>query len=504
MNLLETRRVFRHWPKPALLMVAALAPEMAMAQSADVAAQLNAQQQQIQALQQQLQALQAQIKAEQVQRAAAPPASAATADNAPKVVETATNRFSLSSADGLNTIALTGRLNLDAGDYVDVHPDSKATGPGDFSSGFNTRRARIGVTGQVAGDWGYSLVYDVGNSQDNTPHGIQMAQISYIGFKNTSIEFGYSDTFFSLDEATSSNDTMFMERASPSQIADNIAAGDFRSNIGVRHWDDRYWVGAYFTGPAQGQLHDLTAEQYGAFQRATYQVFQGPDYSVHLGAGVEELLKAPNTGVGTPNAITLSDAPELRIDDTALLNTGTIGTLTHPVTGAQVSNIETAAGFRSVFFQGEYYHYDIDRRGLTAANFDGGYGEASWTLTGESRKYNPAIGAYGGIIPDHPVSIADGGWGAWELAARVSSISLVDNFIAGKSIVSQPSAIDGGRQTNFTLGLNWYVNSNIRYMLNWVHGDFDKSNPTALPGAPLGSQIGTDFDAIAVRAQVAF
>ena len=90
-------------------------------------------------------------------------------------------------------------------------------------------------------------------------------------------DFGYQDVPFTLDESTSSNDIMFMERASPGAIATSLNAGDFRSNVGVRNWDDRYWVGAYFTGPSQGQAHNLTAEQYGAFQRATYQVLKGDD-----------------------------------------------------------------------------------------------------------------------------------------------------------------------------------------------------------------------------------
>jgi len=482
------------------------AGQASAAQSQDLTSLLAQQQQQIQQLQQQIQSLQDAVKTEQTQRVAAqaaPPAPAPAAD-APKVVETPNNRFFLSSADGQNTIGLTGRLHLDAGDYFNVHPDSKATGPGDLSSGFNARRARIGVTGKVDGDWGYTFIYDAGNSQDNTPKGIQTAQVAYNGFKNTALEFGYSDTFFTLDEATSSNDIMFLERASPGAIATGLNAGDFRSNVGVRTWDDRYWVGAYFTGPAQGQAHNLTAEQYGAFQRATYQVLKGDDYSVHLGVGVDELIKAPNTGIGTANGISLSDAPELRIDNTALLNTGTIGTLANPLEDAQVYNFEAAAAYRNLFFQGEFFHFDVDRRGLPGASFDGGYGEVSYVLTGEQHKYNPSAGAYGGIIPDHPVSLSSGGIGAWEVAARVSYISLIDDFISGESISKQPAAIDGGKQTNLTFGVNWYVNSNMRYMINYVHGTFDKSNPTAVAGAPLGSEIGTSFDAIAVRAQFAF
>jgi phosphate-selective porin OprO and OprP len=477
-------------------------------------AQIDQLQQQIQALQQQLQTLQNQFNASQkaqsaaaAQSAAPAPAAAAPAaapsrtaapTTSPRVTQSAENLFGIESADGQYSIALTGRLHLDAGDYIRVHPDSPATHPSNLSSGFNARRARIGVTGKALGDWGYTFIYDGGNSDDTTAKGIQSAQISYKGFKNTSLEFGYSDTFFTLEEATSTNDIMFMERATPQFIATSVNAGDFRSNAGARFFGPRYWLGAYFTGPAQGQNHALTAEQFGAFQRGTVQVLQDTDHSLHLGVGVSELLKAPNTGIGTANSITLSDAPELRVDPTPILTTGALGSIANPLTGGTVFNLETAAGYKNFFWEGEYFHYALDRRGLKQANFDGGYGEASWTLTGESRKYIPAAGAYSGITPDHPFSLAEGGWGAWELGGRVSYVNLNDNFTAGLPLAGQPSAVAGGSQTSYTLGLNWYLNSNIRFMLNYVHAEIDKTSLTA----PVGAAVGAKVDAIALRSQV--
>jgi phosphate-selective porin OprO/OprP len=482
-------------------------------------AQIDQLQQQIQALQQQLQTLQNQFNASQkAQSAAAAPAAApqsatppaaassnaappaATPPASPRATQSATNEFGIESADGKYSIALTGRIHLDAGDYIRVHPDSSATNPSNLSSGFNARRARIGVTGMAFGDWNYTFIYDGGNANDATPKGIQTAQISYKGFKGASLEFGYSDTFFTLEESTNSNDLMFMERATPQVIATSFNAGDFRANGGARFFGPRYWLGAYFTGPTQGQSHALTAEQFGAFQRGTVQVLQGTDHSLHLGVGVSELLKAPNTGIGTANSITLSDSPELRVDPTAILTTGALGSVANPVTGGTVFNLETAAGYKNLFWQGEYFHYALDRRGLQQANFDGGYGAASWTLTGESRKYIPATGAYSAIIPDHPFSLTEGGWGAWELGARVSYVNLNDNFTAGLPLAGQPSAVAGGSQTSYTLGLNWYVNSNIRFMLNYVHAEIDKNSLTA----PVGGAVGAKVDAIALRSQVAW
>ncbi|TAK99214.1 MAG: porin [Rhodospirillaceae bacterium] len=426
----------------------------------------------------------------------------------PKVVESATHRFSLSSADGQYTIGLTGRVHFDMGDYIHYSPKNPTLGGINFSTsrlsnGVNARRARIGVTGKAAGDWTYTFIYDAGNSTDanTSPGGIQQAQIGYTGIKNTILEAGYSDTFFTLDEATSSNDIMFMERASPSNVATGFNGGDFRSNIGGRTWGDNYWIGAYLTGPSttSADSHTLTGERFGAFERVTFQLVQEPLETIHIGAAVDELFKAPNTGPGTARTITLSDRPELRIDPTSFLSTGALGTVANPVTSGVVYNLETAASYEDFFYQGEYFHYTVNRLGKTAANFDGGYAEVSYTFGGH-RNYVANAGAYSGVNPITPFSIKDGGMGAIELAARVSYVDLVDQIPTYTVAAFGPNSVNGGRQTNYDFGVNWYLNSNMRMMFNYIHSTFAKKNPSAAGAINIGDSL----DAIAARLQFVF
>jgi phosphate-selective porin OprO/OprP len=61
---------------------------------------------------------------------------------------------------------------------------------------------------------------------------------------------------------------------------------------------------------------------------------------------------------------------------------------------------------------------------LPRLQFNGWYAQGSWTLTGESRPYNPAAGSYGTIMPVHPFSLANASWGAWEVAGRYSATDL--------------------------------------------------------------------------------
>src|SRR5262249_9041808 len=110
----------------------------------------------------------------------------------------------------------------------------------------------------------------------------------------------------------------------------------------------------------------------------------------------------------------------------------------------------------------------------------------------ETHKYNASAASYGGIAPDRPFSFEGGGWGAWEIAGRVSMMDLNDQL-------GTATGIAGGRQTVYTAGLNWYVNRNIRFMFNYLHGDIGRQVSAINP-----ADAGSKFDAFAMRTQVAF
>jgi phosphate-selective porin OprO/OprP len=428
------------------------------------------------------------------------------------------NRPTICTADDQNCVAITSRVHFDVGGY-DYHPNTTATVPQQLDNGENVRRARIGVVGKFLSDWNFALIYDFGGSSDGFggtapgslpgggTSGIENAYLSYTGLKpfggRLAIEGGITDLAWTLDESTSSNDILFMERATPGVIAANIAAGDFRSAFGSRWYNDVFWAGAYVTGPTTGQIHSAsstnpngTTEQYGVVARAAGQVISGPDYSLHLGGDAEWLIQPPHNLVTGSQTLTLSDRPELRIDPTTLISTGAIAN----ASGAQVYGVEAAATYGPLFFQGEYYWFNVDRNAVTglpplgapSARFQGGYAQASYVLTGETRTYNTANAAYNGIKPANPFSLQSGGWGAWEIAGRVSTMDLNDQLFTS-------SGIAGGRQTVYTAALNWYVNGNIRMMLNYLHGDISKqASPTSV------TDVGSKFNAVAMRTQFAF
>ena len=208
----------------------------------------------------------------------------------------------------------------------------------------------------------------------------------------------------------------------------------------------------------------------------------------------------PNSGPGTARSLTFSDRPELRIDPSNFINTGALGTVANPVTSTQIYSAEVAGTYRAWYFQGEYFRTVVARNGRPKLNFDSAYLQASYAWGG-TRKYTANCGCYGGINPIEPFSLSGGGPGAWEVAARISYANFTDLFNSSLSTAAQtPGFANGGRQTNFTAAVNWFLNSNMLFKFNYIHSSLDKASPSALGGIPAGIEM----DAIAGRMQFMF
>jgi phosphate-selective porin OprO/OprP len=248
--------------------------------------------------------------------------------------------------------------------------------------------------------------------------------------------------------------------------------------------------------------------------RGAYQLVQETDATFHLGFNYANLF-APRVGANAA-AILLTDRPELRIDPTSFLNTGNI-----PASGGQVFGLEAAASYKNFFAQGEYYHYLVNTRAAVptlpgnlqggvpgpALNFDGGYIQASYSFGG-TRHYDPTRGAYSGVIPEIPMAPGSSGWGALELAGRYTIVNLNSPYLTTATLgpASAPGVFTGGtttygggKETTYGLGLNWYPNYNMKFMLDYEHVVVD--NPQ-LFGGP--NYRGATIDWIAARSQIVF
>jgi len=136
------------------------------------------------------------------------------------------------------------------------------------------------------------------------------------------------------------------------------------------------------------------------------------------------------------------------------------------------------------------YLQELDQRrqlGAGGTNLDevtatGWYVAGTWLLTGEDKPLT------GPVIPKRSFSPVAGAWGpgAWELALRYAELAFDSddplNFLGATGIAPVGDVRSNGVEA-LTAGMNWYLNSHMRYMLNWTQYWYD--NPF---GTPLSCQ----------------
>jgi len=432
------------------------------------------------------------------------------------------------STDGDFSFHVGGRLFVDGGVSTQTAPKFSGTKtlPAAGASGYydqvGIRYARLQVLGSAFRIWDYKFQYDFAGS----PNGLVIG-----GLRDAYVMLRYPDPFsfqvgnfyepFSLERTQSSNYRDFIERGLPSDLLApsrhiGLAAtvGGLAPGVGVPNWHLR--AGIFSTSledgdpsatgaPAAGSSSFLApvagGKQYWeAAGRLTYTPILTPDALLNVGGSFR--YQRPNDATAASDNRVLQPGDTLYAEEN-ILHTSLLGTqpLTCVAASAQlvgencVNNVinygaELVAAYGPFSFQAEYLgmHYNrdaalitlLDAPGSTSVNFSGYYAYATWYLTGESRadafrtypnKYlQPAEyyvpSTFGQIHILRPFSA--GGPGAWELAARISEINLNSGGYLFLQPVGVPSNIQGGRETDFTLGLNWYPDPGYKFMANWT------------------------------------
>jgi len=120
---------------------------------------------------------------------------------------------------------------------------------------------------------------------------------------------------------------------------------------------------------------------------------------------------------------------------------------------------EVALVIGPLSFQGEFVQSSISTKTDSTSfnySFKGFYGQISYFITGEHRKYINYEAGFDRVNPKNNFGDGKGGIGALEVALRYSGLNLNDG------------AIDGGQLNDITLGLNWHLNPATRIMANYL------------------------------------
>lgn len=114
----------------------------------------------------------------------------------------------------------------------------------------------------------------------------------------------------------------------------------------------------------------------------------------------------------------------------------------------------------------------------------GWFVQASVVLTGEDASYKT-------VVPINAFDPAQGRWGAFEIAGRVSNVDLGDEALGAKLAKGTNEA------WAYTAGLNWYLNKAFKLQFNYERTDFD--------GKPkFGTNTRDHEDVLITRFQIAY
>lgn len=264
------------------------------------------------------------------------------------------------------------------------------------------------------------------------------------------VTIGNQQEPFGLEQYGSFRTTTFLERATTNALAPSrsvgITSSDFRGP----------WIWSYGFFTAGTRDEDRTQRGVALTGRVAY--------LLKTDAGLYHLaLDYSTRRAGPSNDQSFKSAPEVALssgDD--FLNTHTIPDSNK----VQRYGLEAAHVNGPFSWQAEYMEAHLQRNdGLPPLRFRGWYGYASWMITGESREYRESNATFGAVVP-HASWNGHGG-GALEVGARLSMTDLNDRDVFG------------GKETNLTIGVNWYLDKSVRLSANLVHAiDLNK------PGDP--------------------
>ena len=277
-------------------------------------------------------------------------------------------------------------------------------------------------------------------------------KIPVIGY----IKVGNMKEPFSLEELTSFDHITFMERSLPTQAFSPNRNVGFLFNNSVLNERITWAAGGFYN---TGDLNNLysggdpqdkwnTANGYSVAARVTglpwYE--EGGKRLLHLGLSYN--FRARNMSKDGAEE-KFGTRPESYLTDEKIVSTGTVA-----ANGTNLINGELAWVWGAFSLQGEYFHAFTNAEG--SPRFWGYYVYGSLFLTGEHRKYDTVNGIFVNTKPRRSFNPSRGGWGAWEIVVRLSYLDLNDGNIKG------------GKELDFTAGLNWYLNPNIRLMFNYI------------------------------------
>src|SRR5450830_417899 len=452
---------------------------------------------------------------------------AAAAKKTTPVVKASASGFGLESADGKNSIKLGGLVQYDYRSFSqganDVRNRSDArAGSLDAVTGFHdandtwlARRLRPNIQGTLFGKYDYRF-------QEEFAGGSASVVDAYIdarfdpAFK---VRIGKYKPFVGLERSQGGADIKFIER---SYVSNNILPNRDQG-ISV-HGDvlgDKLNYALGFNNGVVDGGNATTASSFNDNKEVTARLFATPfrddinalsglgfglattytDSTAEKNLNFTDTSAADGTRNGLPSYVTnsqqtffryspaaVADGKRLRIAPQAYYFNGPFGLLAEYARVSQDVSLAsggsvaaggagTAAG-TTALSTAQTTRLNGSNKTL---NNDAWQIAATYLITGEDSSFKS-------IKPKHDFDLDKGGWGAWELALRYSELNVdSDTFTNASGVLAKQTSADTNaaigdsfadptfsakKAQTWTAGINWYLNSNAKIVLNYEQTSF--------------------------------
>ncbi|WCE06181.1 porin [Pseudoxanthomonas sp. JBR18] len=366
------------------------------------------------------------------------------------------------SADGSFTFHPRGRALMDFSTTRGSGYDDRNVTGTDFSS------VRLGAEGTM-GALGYKVEADFAGN------GVTLKEVyaSYdtrIGGLPTEFYLGNKLKDRSIEGATGGTTTPFMTRNAVASVG-GMDSGFFGLGLTTKVYGDNWHASLAVTGDDAGNDSDAN-DTIAYLTRVHWNPIKRASGFMHVGGWYwYENLGRDVTSINKTSPVALGWNGEVRISASSISDP----------TNDHAWGAELGGVWRSGWAFAETTVRTINSSTEASRDQKASSYSAGWLLTGEKPGFSDRSGVWGTTKVLNPVT--DGGWGAFELAARYDDYDYTDTA-------------RGGEGDAWTVGVNWYLTNWSRLMFNVVHWSTDNK---------VGSYRGPDSgNTVGLRAQVVF
>lgn len=346
------------------------------------------------------------------------------------------------------------RAQADGAVFFGQNADYDAIG-----NGTSIRRARFAVKGQIDESWYGEFDMDLANGLVE----LKDALIRYTGVPNLELQVGNFKENFSIQRNTTSRYLQFMERP----MVCSALAPSRHLGINAKYAKDWIWLslGAFTTEIAGNEEWTNIADNNKDYGRNSgYSItakaivrplYKAENASLHLGAAVSYRTPLASAATGEWGFYRASARNSTSINRKKYLDTNLLPGYDHNL----LWTAEIAGHWGGLRYEAAYIadnvFFKADAADNTPKRFDGWYVQAGYLLFGGHQRYDANGGKYTKIKPGQK-------WGDIELCARYETVNLNNR------------GVYGGSSEAYALGLNWWVNNNVKIQLNYQFNNNDR------------------------------